>query len=321
MRRGRPESTGSRRRVLVAIGLGLAPLVGLACDKTSAPPREEVPAFLFESRRPWDREIEAFKKAGGDPDKALRPQGVADFQRLEVGKLYAYVVLPDSVLVLAPTPAGSTPEWTHPVLARGGTVLVAGYVRTERQGDKLTKVFVDASSDAYCPTSEALRASLVKLDALKVPRELLRVDHRPAVDCLVAPVAPSASSKTKVSFGTVMSGIARRFELVGKAVVARRFELAAYAAEEIGETFQDELPAASPPPLPEGVSLGPFTKLVIERDVPELAKAIVTRDEKAIEKAFVTLSTTCNACHTAAGRPFIEVPTKLGETAPRLDPK
>jgi hypothetical protein len=311
-----------RGRLGAIVALGLGPLLGLACDKTSAPPREEVPTFLFDARRPWDREIEAFKKAGGDPDKALRPQGVADLARLEVGKLYAYVVLPDSVLVLAPTPAGSTPEWTHPVLARGGTVMVAGFLRTERQGDKLTKVYVDASSDAYCPTSEALRTTLVKLDALKVPRDLLRVDHRPAVDCLVAPVSPSASQKgPKVSFGTVMSGVARRFELVGKAVVARRFELAAYAAEEIGETFQDELSAASPPPLPEGVSLGPFTKLVIERDVPELAKAIVTRDEKAIEKAFVTLSTTCNACHTAAGRPFIEVPTKLGESAPRLEPK
>lgn len=311
-----------RGRLGAAVALGLGTLLGLACDKTSAPPREEVPTFLFDARRPWDREIEAFKKAGGDPDKAVRPQGVGDLHKLEVGKLYAYVVLPDSVLVVAPTPAGSTPEWTHPVLARGGTVMVAGFLRTERQGDKLTKVYVDASSDAYCPTSEALRAILVKLDGLKVPRELLRVDHRPAVDCLVAPVAPSASSKgAKVSFGTVMSGVARRFELVGKAVVARRFELAAYAAEEIGETFQDELPAASLPPLPEGVSLGPFTKLVVERDVPELAKAIVMRDEKAIEKAFVTLSTTCNACHAAAGRPFIEVPTKLGETAPRLDPK
>lgn len=308
------------RAVLVGLLFGTA--LGIGCEKP-APPREEAPALLFDPRRPYDRELEAFKKAGGDPTHATRPQSLADLSKLEPGKLYTYVVLPTSALVLSPTPSpavvtSSTPTWTHPILAGGGAVLVAGSLRLEKHGDKLTKVIVDADSDAYCPTSEALRSALAALDGLKVPRDLLRVDHRPNADCFVGPAAAASSAVPKVSFGTVMVSVARRFEVTGKAVLAKRWELARYEVEEIAETFTSELHAAALPPLPPGANLAPFEKLLVERDVPALEKAIDAHDQAAVEQAYLTTSTTCNACHTTAGKAFIEVPSKLGETVPRL---
>ncbi len=307
---------------LALLGGLLGATLGIGCEKP-APPREEAPALLFDTRRPYDRELEVFKKAGGDPTQAFRPQNLGDLTKLEPGKLFTYVVLPTSVLVLSPIPTpavvtSSTPSWTHPILAGGGAVLAAGSLRLEKHGDKLTKVIVDGDSDAYCPTSEALRSTLAALVGLGVPRDLLRVDHRPSSDCLVGPAAAASSAAAKVSFGTVMVSVARRFEVGGKAVLAKRWELARYQIEEIGETFTNELPAAALPPLPPGASLTAFEKLMVERDVPALEKAIDSHDLPAIEKAYATMSTTCNACHTAAGKAFIEVPSKLGETAPRL---
>ncbi len=292
-------------------------LMPLACERPRPPPPEP-PRFLFESRRPYDAQLDAFRKAGGDPQKSVRPQGPADFTAIEGSR--AYVVLSSSVLVIAPTARGMTPAWTHPILAGGQAVLSAGYLRVEKQGDKLTKLFVDADSDAYCPTNEALRITLTALETLKVPREVLRIDHRPAYDCLAGPptVTATAAAESRVSYGTVMLAVARRFETSGKAIAAKKYDLAAYQLEEIVETFRDELPAASPPPVPAGVSLDAYKKPLLDTAVPDLEKALKGGDAAAIEAAFANTGKTCNACHIAAGKSFIEVPIKPGDSVPKL---
>ena len=301
-------------RPRIALAVLLAPF---ACERPRPPPPEP-PRFLFESRRPYDAQLDAFRKSGGDPQKSVRPQGPADLAAFDGSR--AYVVLSSSVLVLAPSARGTTPVWTHPILAGGEAVLAAGYLRVERQGDKLAKVYVDADSDAYCPTSDALRVTVGALEALKVPREVLRIDHRPAYDCLAGPPtsAPGSAAESRVSYGTVMLAVARRFEICGKAIAAKKYELAAYQLEEIVETFRDELPAATPPPVPSGVNLDAYKKPLLDTAVPDLEKALKGTDAAAIEAAFATASKTCNACHTAAGKPFIEVPSKPGEAVPKL---
>ena len=55
--------------------------------------------------------------------------------------------------------------------------------------------------------------------------------------------------------------------------------------------------------------------------IPDLRKALEGKDDKAIAAAYEAMAKTCNACHTTAGRAFIEVPTTPGEAVPRLEAK
>jgi hypothetical protein len=129
-----------------------------------------------------------------------------------------------------------------------------------------------------------------------------------------------ASAPPSVGFGTVMADIARRFELVGRALVAGRYELADYELGEISEQFDEELPHASlpkeghPEVLPALVT--DFTKTA----VPDLQKGISTHDHDQSFAAFARMANKCNACHQASGHGFIEVPTVAGRSVPNTDP-
>src|SRR5262245_57800722 len=115
--------------------------------------------------------------------------------------------------------------------------------------------------------------------------------------------------------GDVMTKVGRRFELLGRAAQAKRWELAEFELGKLRETF-DDLPKAEIP-------------ADVHADIPQLVKVLVPTVEKTLQAglathdvatAFAGASQSCNACHQEAGRRFIEVPDKLGETVPRLDP-
>jgi len=293
-----------------------------ACEQDK--PREE-PAYLFESRVALDPLLEALKKSGDDPSKALRPASASDLAKmLEPGKRHDYVVMPNNAIVIAPKSVDAPANfWVHPILANGAAVKAAGHIRIEKTGGNLSKVFVDADSDTYCPLPESLRSTLAALTAMKVPTDALRVESR-MTDCWKPDTKPAASAAppvSRVSFGTVMLSVARRFEVLGRAHKAKRGELALYELEEIEETFKNEIPATPLPPLPPGVTVQPFLESMSNFNVPDLRKALEGKDEKAIATAYESMAKTCNGCHQASGRAYIEVPSHPGEMVPKLDPR
>jgi hypothetical protein len=301
----------------------LAIVFSVAACEPPPPPQE--PAFLFDSRSPLDPELEKLKKAGDDPSKALRIGSGNDLgNQLEPGKRYDYVVMPNGALVIAPKSVDAPGNfWSHPILANGGAVKAAGHIRIEKNGGALAKVIVDAESDTYCPSPESLRAALASLITIKVPADTLRVESRQA-DCWkkdAAKPAASAAPVSRQSFGTVMLSVARRFEVLGRAHKAKRDELALYQLEEIEETFKNEVPATALPPLPPGVSIAPFLETMTSFNIPDLRKALESKDNKAVSTAYESMSKTCNGCHQAAVRAYIEVPSTPGELVPKLDPK
>ena len=119
-------------------------------------------------------------------------------------------------------------------------------------------------------------------------------------------------------FGDLMTQVGRRFELLGRAANARRWELASFELGELRETFNDVPNAVMPSD--------------VKADLPQLARGFVPaiestleaafakRDPAGVATAFASAAQACNGCHQAAGKPFIEIPLKPGETVPRLDP-
>jgi hypothetical protein len=118
-----------------------------------------------------------------------------------------------------------------------------------------------------------------------------------------------------------MLSVARRWEVLGRAHKANRNDFSLYELEEIEETFHNEIPATPLPPLPPGVSVQPFLETMSNFNIPDLRKALEGKDPKAIATAYESMAKTCNGCHAAAAKPFIEVPNQPGQLVPKLDPK
>lgn len=116
-----------------------------------------------------------------------------------------------------------------------------------------------------------------------------------------------------------MSEVGRRFELLGRALVAGRWELAEYERGEIDEAFTEALPSADPPKeghpevLPGQVTAFRATPL------PDLEKALASHDPANARAAFARMAASCNGCHQASGHGFIEVPAEPGHAVPNTD--
>jgi len=54
--------------------------------------------------------------------------------------------------------------------------------------------------------------------------------------------------------------------------------------------------------------------------IPDLARALASKDAAGIAAAFARTADACNGCHQASGHPFIEVPRELGHAVPNTDP-
>jgi hypothetical protein len=122
-------------------------------------------------------------------------------------------------------------------------------------------------------------------------------------------------------YGELMSEVGRRFEFLGRAAAARRWELAAFELEELEEIFA-ELPAAEPPGHMDEISLDNLSGIeeaFRNTHPPELSAALAGRDSAAVAAAFASTAATCNSCHRATGHAFIEIPAALGAGVPKLD--
>jgi hypothetical protein len=131
------------------------------------------------------------------------------------------------------------------------------------------------------------------------------------------PAEPAKVAPQGKHFGDIMFEVGRRFERAGRAVAAGRWELAQYDLGEIDEMFAD-IPTAV---MPEDVTidLKPIAKAFADTHPAELKRAIAARDRAAFEASFTRAAGTCNGCHQAARRAFIEVPTKIGVAVPVVE--
>lgn len=115
--------------------------------------------------------------------------------------------------------------------------------------------------------------------------------------------------------GDAMAELGTRFARSGLAVRAGRWELARYDVDELAEIFEDDLPSRAWAAHPRTA----HAARAFDRDiVPTLRAAVTGRDVSACEQAFARAARACNACHVAAGFPFIEVPATLGATVPNV---
>jgi hypothetical protein len=132
------------------------------------------------------------------------------------------------------------------------------------------------------------------------------------------PAQPQPTSG--IAYGTAMADVARRFELLGRASVAGRHELAEYELGEIAEVFEDALPHAIPPREGHPEVLPATASAFLKTNVPDLQRALASRDRAQASVAFERMASACNGCHQASGHGFIEVPRVAGQPVPNTDP-
>jgi hypothetical protein len=135
-----------------------------------------------------------------------------------------------------------------------------------------------------------------------------------------APGVSSGVGPPRESLGNVMAEVARRFELAGRAATANRFELAEFEAGEIAELFETDVPNAELPKEGPTAHIPAMAKSFLLANAPELKRAAATKDRAAFATAFQNAASVCNACHQAAAKGFIQVPSEPGKSVPDLDP-
>jgi hypothetical protein len=117
-----------------------------------------------------------------------------------------------------------------------------------------------------------------------------------------------------------MAEVGLRFERLGRAAVARRFDLAQFERGEIEEVFEEDLPKAEPPRESAGINLAGVADAFRQTNLPDLKTALEARDVTAVKAAYARAAETCNGCHRASGHVFVEIPKLPGQPVPRLDP-
>jgi hypothetical protein len=138
--------------------------------------------------------------------------------------------------------------------------------------------------------------------------------------CSREPAASSSAGGPKPRLGNVMVEVARRFETAGRAANANRFELAEFEVGEIEELFEDDVPNAELPKEGPTAHIPAVAKGFLEANLPELKKAAAAKDHEAFAAAFLRAASICNACHQAAAKGFIQVPSEPGKAVPDLGP-
>jgi len=107
--------------------------------------------------------------------------------------------------------------------------------------------------------------------------------------------------------GDSMREVGTRFERIGRAVLAQRWELASYDADELAEIDLS---------WSHHQSVATLGDAFRTRVLPALEGAVRRHDA---ERAFADTARACNECHIAAGMKFLEISTKLGASVPVID--
>ena len=281
----------------------------MACRSASPPREEDDPRYLCRVDVAPLRE--ALRASGGDPSRIVRPTTAAALGALESGRRYKFALTGAGALAVAPIPSDAPHnEYVHPILGDGAAVRSAGGIAVTHDHGRIVRVVLDAESRSYCTTTESLRPVVRALRSMGVEAGAIVVEGRP--------LACVESGGPPMRYGPVMEAVGRRFETLGRAIAARRWELADYELEELSEELED-LPAAAPPPSVR-VDLAPTARAFPAEHLAPLSRAVERRDAAAATAAFGATSSACNACHTAAGKAAIVVPSTPGELVPWITP-
>ncbi|MBI5607563.1 MAG: hypothetical protein HY902_01630 [Deltaproteobacteria bacterium] len=141
---------------------------------------------------------------------------------------------------------------------------------------------------------------------------------RLGLPALVAIALGACRGEPAPRYGQAMHEIGRRFEVLGRAAAAGRYELARYELDELNEVVEHDLPRAQAPQV--GDLVGAAASL---RDM-RLALGRLDADLKhpepgQVRSSFALTAKACNACHASLAHGFIEIPQELGGTVPRTD--
>ena len=116
--------------------------------------------------------------------------------------------------------------------------------------------------------------------------------------------------------GDAMIEVGMRFERVGRAILASRWQLARYDLAELSEVFGEDLPRSGWLGKPEVARLA---RTFDAEMLAPLRDAVQAKDRTRCEAAFIRAARACNACHAAAHFGFIEIPATLGSTVPAIE--
>jgi mono/diheme cytochrome c family protein len=117
-----------------------------------------------------------------------------------------------------------------------------------------------------------------------------------------------------------MVDVARRFEVAGRAASANRFELASFEVGELEELFESDVPGAELPKEGPTAQIPVMAKAFLTVNVPDLKTAAASKDIASFRAAFGRAASSCNACHQASAKGFVQVPSEPGHSVPDLDP-
>jgi len=129
--------------------------------------------------------------------------------------------------------------------------------------------------------------------------------------------APAPPAPEGPRIGALMTEIGHRFEMLGRAATAHRWELAAWELGELDEALA-EVPKAVIPKDVNAETMRSFPQML---PIGQLRSALEAKSDVALAAAFSQAAAVCNSCHQANARGFIEVPQEPGAAVPRLDPK
>jgi hypothetical protein len=120
-------------------------------------------------------------------------------------------------------------------------------------------------------------------------------------------------------FGDQMEGIGRRFERLGRAGLAHRWEFARYEQHEIRESIEELNGSAIPEDL-KALDVPRLTETLVASALPALDSTLARQDSAGFRSTYGRVAQRCNACHQAANRQFIQIPEQPGVEVPVLTP-
>jgi hypothetical protein len=121
---------------------------------------------------------------------------------------------------------------------------------------------------------------------------------------IVVAAAQSAKEPYNPGLGEFMTATQLRHAKLWFAGKDSNWDLAAYEIDEIKEGLED---AARLHPNFDGVPVADMIRSIINPRIEELERVITAKSLAKFVVAFDELTSSCNSCHAAANKPFIQI--------------
>jgi hypothetical protein len=128
--------------------------------------------------------------------------------------------------------------------------------------------------------------------------------------CAAAARPPAAPPRR---LGDAMGEAGVRFNRVGRAVLAGRWQLASYDLKELDEIFAEDLATSNWHGKP---GLAELASRFHSQDLAAVTAAVRAQDRDASARAIAQVARACNECHKKADMEYIEISDQPGAEAP-----